>query len=309
MEQIRPVFVVWKHQIFRDTVKAVLNEAGIPLAGDSSVQEEALRAIRELRPPVVLVESGTGLAEAILTALPEETGIRLVRMSMEDNVLQIHERQRRFMARPTDLLDVLQGVPIAATAPARDLAVSTEGSMEELSEGLPRRLLIMGGVAALAVVLLVAFLFVRGQAQAAPPQPIDFSHQKHVEAGVQCLFCHSGAIRSAVASVPSVQKCASCHLKFQPEKEKDRVEAQKVIDAWRNGQTIRWNRVYDLPDFVYFTHRTHIRNGVSCETCHGDVSKMGVAQMVYNVNMGFFLDCHRQQERAADLIDCVACHK
>ncbi len=309
MHHIQQVFLVWRHEIFRDTVKAVLFEAGVPLAGDTSDQNDALRAIRELRPSAILVESGTGMAEEILAALPEEAGIRVVRMGMEDNVLQIHDRHHRRMVRPTDLVDALQGVPDGEQALAVDHSIVRGGSLEELPEALPRRLLAVAGGVVAVIALLFAYLMLRGQAQAAPPQPIDFSHQKHTEADIQCLFCHSGAMRSAVASVPSVQKCVGCHQKFVPEKERDQIEAEKLMDAWKNGETIRWNRVYDMPDFVYFSHRPHIRNGVNCETCHGDVSNMGSAQAVYNVNMGFCLDCHRQQERAAQLIDCVACHK
>ncbi|NOZ05647.1 MAG: cytochrome c3 family protein [Chloroflexi bacterium] len=310
MNNVQQVFLIWQHEIFRDTAKAVLTEAGVPLVGESSHLQEALQAIDSLRPPVILVESGEGLAETVLAGLPDDAGIRVVRMSMEDNILQIHERHQRMMVRPSDLVDVLQSVPTEAQASTTiHDEVSQEESMEEKSGVLPRRFLVIGGIAAVAFVLLAGYLLLSGQAQAAPPQPIAFSHQKHVEAGTQCLFCHSGAMRSAVASVPSVQKCVGCHLKFTPEKEADRIEAEKVLKAWKDGTPIRWNRVYDLPDFVYFSHRPHIKNGVNCESCHGDVSKMDTAQEVYNVNMGFCLDCHRKQERAADLIDCAVCHK
>ena len=57
------------------------------------------------------------------------------------------------------------------------------------------------------MLLLVAVVWVaRGQtAGAAPLQPLPFSHQKHLEAGTSCVFCHPGVLRSAVAGLPSAQ--------------------------------------------------------------------------------------------------------
>ena len=33
-------------------------------------------------------------------------------------------------------------------------------------------------------------------------------------------------------------------------------------------------RACDLPDFVYFNHSIHVKQGVGCATCHGPVDKM-----------------------------------
>ena len=140
----------------------------------------------------------------------------------------------------------------------------------------------------------------------APPdpaaQPIAFSHAHHVaEVGLDCQFCHAYARRGPVAGIPSVQRCAGCHRVVLSE----RPEILEVLEYWENEEPIPWVRVHDLPDHVRFTHKAHVRAGVGCETCHGDVAAMEAAVQVESLGMGWCVDCH--QERGATR-DCLACH-
>ena len=150
-------------------------------------------------------------------------------------------------------------------------------------------------------------LLTRAQVLAAPEQPISYSHQAHVKAGVQCLFCHSNALRSPVAGIPSVQKCMGCHAVIAT----DKPEIKKVTSYWERGEPIPWVRVNIQPDFVYFSHQPHLGAGLSCENCHGDVGNMTVDQPVVKMDMGWCLDCHLKQPEAniARLTDCLTCHK
>src|SRR5512143_72670 len=67
-------------------------------------------------------------------------------------------------------------------------------------------------VAGLIVVAIAAGILVTNYlALAAPAQPLPFSHRVHTSASIQCLFCHTGALRSTIAGIPSVQKCMGCH--------------------------------------------------------------------------------------------------
>jgi len=162
------------------------------------------------------------------------------------------------------------------------------------------------------LLLLSGLYFLVGPtAEAQPPQPPAFSHQKHIEAGTQCVFCHPGVMNGPVAGLPSMAKCMGCHQNVQPSDEKDQPDVDTLVRMWDEGRPLRWAKVNDMPDFVYFSHRPHVLNGVSCETCHGDVSQMDIVQSVYSINMGFCLDCHRQQapEKVERLIDCKTCHK
>jgi hypothetical protein len=140
-----------------------------------------------------------------------------------------------------------------------------------------------------------------------PDQPIDFSHQRHDQAEIQCLFCHPSAMRSDIAGIPSVQMCAGCHQVIASE----RPEIQILLGYWDQGQPIPWRRVVDLDDHVFFSHFPHTRAGVSCETCHGDVARMDAAREVLHMDMGWCLDCHLEQPEAevARLVDCLVCHE
>ena len=133
-------------------------------------------------------------------------------------------------------------------------------------------------------------------------QPIDFSHEHHVtEIGIDCQFCHAYARRGPVAGIPSVQRCAGCHqtvLSEQP-------EIVKVLEYWDNKEPIPWVRVHDLPDYVRFSHKPHIRAGVNCADCHGDVASMEAAVQAESLSMGWCLDCHKEREASRD---CLVCH-
>lgn len=158
-----------------------------------------------------------------------------------------------------------------------------------------------------AVGVTIAILLTRARLLAAPEQPIPYSHQTHVEAGIQCLYCHSQATRSIVAGIPSVERCMGCHAVIATEEE----TVQQLARYWEQGQAIPWARVNYQPDFVYFSHRPHLGAGLNCETCHGDVSRMDEARPVLRMDMGWCLDCHTEQdpEHVTRLLDCVACHK
>ena len=163
----------------------------------------------------------------------------------------------------------------------------------------------------IAVVIVIGIgggvLLTRAQVGAAPEQPIAYSHQTHIKAGVQCLFCHTGALRSSVAGIPSVQKCMGCHSVIAA----DQPEIKKVAGYWDRGEPIPWVRVNIQPDFVFFSHQPHLGAGLNCETCHGDVGNMTVDRPVVKMGMDWCLDCHLKQPEAniARLTDCLTCHK
>lgn len=155
--------------------------------------------------------------------------------------------------------------------------------------------------------VVAAILITRARLLAAPEQPIAYSHQTHVEAGIQCLFCHSQAARSTIAGIPSVERCMGCHTLIVPENE----TVQQLAGYWERGQAIPWVRVNNQPDFVYFSHQPHMGAGLNCETCHGNVGAMDEARPTQRMDMGWCLECHLEQEpeKVARLVDCVACHK
>ena len=178
--------------------------------------------------------------------------------------------------------------------------------MEKLSSMLKRPLVRIG----LGLVLLVILAGAGGGlylTQTSPAQPIQFPHSVHVGIGAQCLFCHPGAATGPSASLPTTSKCWGCHQQIAPKTP----EQEKLKTYGEKNQQIPWVPVAIQPDFVHFNHRPHIAAGVACESCHGDVSKMTVAEHPRIVqNMGWCLDCHKRM-RPQDFVrlgDCATCH-
>lgn len=125
-------------------------------------------------------------------------------------------------------------------------------------------------------------------------QPVPFSHKHHVDDdGIDCRFCHTSVETSAFAGIPPIATCMTCHSQLFT----DAPMLKPLIDSWKSGVPLRWNRVYQLPDFVYFNHSIHIAKGVGCVSCHGRIDKMPLTQRVAPLSMEWCLDCHRQPQK------------
>lgn len=123
-----------------------------------------------------------------------------------------------------------------------------------------------------------------------PQQPIPFSHEHHVgDDGIDCRYCHYSVETSAFAGIPSTEVCMTCHSQIFT----DAPVLAPLRESARTGKPIRWKRVHDLPDFVFFNHSIHVAKGVSCVECHGRVDKMPRIRRVASLEMQWCLDCHR----------------
>jgi c(7)-type cytochrome triheme protein len=172
---------------------------------------------------------------------------------------------------------------------------------------------------AVALVLLpgIAAVIGAGCSRPAPAQqqPIYFRHDIHAGVNqIPCQYCHANASRSTAATVPPVAVCAGCHKVGGVEgtTPEFKAEIKKVMQYADQKKQIPWVRIHDLPDFVYFSHKRHVRAGIDCSRCHGDVAKMKNVHAVNVLSMGFCVSCHRAH--AADKvypasIDCLTCHK
>jgi formate-dependent nitrite reductase cytochrome c552 subunit len=78
---------------------------------------------------------------------------------------------------------------------------------------------------------------------------------------------------------------------------KDAPVLEPVRESWRTGQPVVWNRVNDLPDFVFFNHSIHIAKGIGCVSCHGRMDKMPLTYKPQQFFMKFCLNCHRHVEK------------
>ncbi|VAW36697.1 hypothetical protein MNBD_DELTA02-663 [hydrothermal vent metagenome] len=137
-----------------------------------------------------------------------------------------------------------------------------------------------------------------------PAQPIEFSHVIHAgQNDIPCQYCHIYAERSRYSGVPNVRKCMGCHKVIKTESP----EIKKLKKYWDDKEPIPWIKVHNLPDHVVFPHKRHIRAGVQCTRCHGDVASMPRVTRVSSLNMGWCLSCH-MENKVENGRDCWTCH-
>lgn len=128
----------------------------------------------------------------------------------------------------------------------------------------------------------------------AKAQAVPYSHRQHVGGlGLDCRYCHTAVEQSNTASIPPTETCMGCHTQVAP----DAVSLELVRASLETGKPLEWIRVHSLPDYVYFNHAIHVRQGVGCETCHGRIDQMAVVAKAENLQMDWCLDCHRNPEQ------------
>jgi len=125
-------------------------------------------------------------------------------------------------------------------------------------------------------------------------QPVQFSHKHHVgDDGIDCRYCHTTVEKQAFAGIPPTKTCMNCHSQIWA----NSPYLEPVRESWRTNKPIKWTRVHDLPDFVYFDHSIHVNKGVGCSTCHGRVDLMPLTYQVASLNMEWCLECHRNPQQ------------
>ena len=139
-----------------------------------------------------------------------------------------------------------------------------------------------------------------------PEQPIKYSHVTHVQTHkMECQYCHWSVTKAAYAAIPEVQACLGCHTTLVGSTPEQQKEIAKISAYAQKGEPIPWVKVHVMPNFVRFNHKRHVKGGLSCQECHGQVPVMEVVERVSSMKMGWCVSCHR--ERGAS-IDCFTCH-
>jgi hypothetical protein len=153
--------------------------------------------------------------------------------------------------------------------------------------------LAVGGLGGAVFELIANSAYATRQGEARE-QPVPFSHAHHVGSmGIDCRYCHTGVENSQHAMVPPTKTCMNCHSQIWINSS----TLQPVRDSYYTNESIRWTKVNDLPDYVYFNHSIHIKKGVGCETCHGRVDTMPLMYQEASLQMRWCLDCHRNPEK------------
>lgn len=125
-------------------------------------------------------------------------------------------------------------------------------------------------------------------------QAVPFSHKHHVAGlGIDCRYCHTTVERTASAGMPATETCMSCHSMIWT----NAPMLEPVRQSWATGKSLEWNRVHDLPGFVYFNHSIHVNKGMGCNSCHGKIDQMPLVYQENTLYMEWCLDCHRNPEK------------
>lgn len=144
-----------------------------------------------------------------------------------------------------------------------------------------------------------------------PEQPIKFSHKLHAgDNEIACQYCHSSVEKSRHAGIPSVNICMNCHKGIQTGPQYADKEIAKIYNAAgfdaKTGvyddskqNPLKWIKVHNLPDHVYFNHSQHVVVGkIDCATCHGNVKEMTTVEQKAPLTMKWCIECHRKTEVA-----------
>ncbi len=150
-----------------------------------------------------------------------------------------------------------------------------------------------------------------------PIQPIHYSHKIHAGANqIECKYCHSSARVSKHSGIPSLNVCMNCHMNIAEYNGEEDLEKGYTKEFYTNeikklykavgwdentqsytGETqpVKWVRIHNLPDFVYFNHAQHVSvAGVDCQKCHGPVEEMEIMYQHSSLTMGWCINCHRE---------------
>ncbi len=152
--------------------------------------------------------------------------------------------------------------------------------------------IVLGGLALTAVFVVARSPYITNQ-RVTRDQPIQFSHKHHVgDDGIDCRYCHTSVETSAYAGIPPTKTCMNCHSVLY----NNVGYLEPIRESYRTDQSIAWQKVHRLADYVYFNHSIHVNKGVGCTTCHGPVNEMPLMFQASPLNMQWCLDCHRNPQ-------------
>ena len=152
-----------------------------------------------------------------------------------------------------------------------------------------------------------------------PVQPIHYSHKIHSGANqIDCQYCHSSVRSSKHSGIPSLNVCMNCHQNIAEYNGEEDLENGYTKDFYTNeikklykavgwdeenrvytGDTepVKWVRIHNLPDFVYFNHSQHVNvAGIDCKECHGPIEEMEIVYQHSSLTMGWCINCHRESD-------------
>ena len=138
-------------------------------------------------------------------------------------------------------------------------------------------------------------------------QPVDYNHYLHVhQKELACDDCHAGVKTGYYATIPNIETCETCHSEPQGSSAREKAFVEQY---GKTGRPISWQRLFVLPEHVFFSHRLHVvRAEIECKTCHGamDMQTHAAQRPLRVLTMDDCMDCHRKQNAT---LDCNGCHR
>ncbi len=150
------------------------------------------------------------------------------------------------------------------------------------------------------------YIFSSSSKQPGEIDPVPFSHYVHTNLHkIKCVNCHRGVETDARAGIPNIDYCSMCHSTLiNPSSKREKI----IYELVKKNNPIPWKIYYNLPDYVYFSHRRHVKLGkLECTACHGDMTTQDSPELknFSPIKMQFCFNCHEQKDITTD---CGNCH-
>lgn len=151
--------------------------------------------------------------------------------------------------------------------------------------------------------ILVSAAQTARQTLPAPEQPLPFSHKAHAgKLALKCATCHTNRDPGEKMGFASAASCMQCHSDISA----DKPAIQKLASFAKDKREIKWVRVYEIPSYVRFSHRAHLKAGSTCADCHGQVKEREKMYREGDISMASCMSCHQMKGAS---IDCNYCHE
>ena len=160
----------------------------------------------------------------------------------------------------------------------------------------------IGWAVAPAIMIAAAVLAQTAKPPDPPAQPLPFSHRTHAEQGLNCQGCHNNPEPGEKMGLPPTATCMACHEAVAA----DKPAIKELTRFHKNKQALPWVRIYRNPEWVRFSHRTHLEADAKCARCHGAVAERDALWKEVPISMESCMKCHRENSAS---IACNYCHE
>jgi hypothetical protein len=166
-----------------------------------------------------------------------------------------------------------------------------------------KTILQLGCVFAACLAVCLNIVIAQTEKLPGPTQPIPFSHKLHAGAqNLKCATCHKNPDPGERMGLASAAMCMQCHEEVKTESP----AIQKLARFAKDKREVKWVRVYEIPSYVFFSHRAHLAAGGTCTECHGEVKEIEQMFQAKPINMASCMNCHQAKGASTD---CSYCHE